>query len=378
MARTLALPPATLMQIESVADFRLAPDAFAPVEAFLVVKSQDQLERRRRLIESVKGGRIGRFAERPVSEGLVVRARIEPGIAIDRGSAEQVWTFREPRGLILGEDGGMLVSEIDRVIALDAAGRELRDYRAPGFGFLHAIVPSRDGRRILVVSTGYDLLAELDLASGAVVWDWLTWEHGFNPNLDGVYLARDPARHAAFLERGLPARLIDFSEPSTHGLMTTARTNHPNSASYGRTSDDVILATHGHNGDLIEIDRVSGEFTYRLRDIGMMPHGIMPHGDGWMVTSTMKGECWFLDERFAVIRKLVFATLPGKPPELGANEWLQSVHPLGDGVFAGLDANRGLVLVDLARRCYTVIPVDPDWCVHLLVPDTRPAAARMA
>lgn len=64
------------MRIDSVASMRFDPRAFSPINLYLVVKSQDQKERRSRLIDATKKGRIGRFEERPVAEGLVVKGRL--------------------------------------------------------------------------------------------------------------------------------------------------------------------------------------------------------------------------------------------------------------------------------------------------------------
>jgi hypothetical protein len=350
-----------------VASFRLAPEAFAPIDVVLAIKSQDQIDRRRRLIEALRGGRIGRIEERPIAEGLVVAATLRPGQRVDRGSAALVRTHREPRGIALLDGGAMLVAEIDRVLHLDAMGKILREYRHPLFGFLHSVELSADRRRALVVSSGYDTVMELDLGTGVILWDWTSWEHGFNPGEDGIYLARSDVRFRELVEQGLPARLVEPERLGAHGLMTSARTNHPNSACYHPRDPGKVLATLGHSGDVIEIERPSGAWRRAVSGLAAMPHGIMARDDGWLVTDTLRGACWFLSANFELEQKLGFNRLPGKPAELAENEWLQSVHALGDGVLLGLDANRGLILVRPAERVYAVVPVDEQWCVHCCV-----------
>jgi hypothetical protein len=352
------------MRVEDIAEYRHDPSAFAPHEVYLVVKSQDQLERRRHLIEAVERGRIGRIEDRPVAEGLVVSTVLEPGRRITRDSCATVLAFREPRGLVRLDDGTMLVAEIDRVVQVDAEGSELREYRHPLFAFLHSIELASDRRRLLVVSSGYDALIELDLDSGSVLWEWLSWEHGFNPSEDGVYLSRNPGHHRDLLAKGLPARLIEPSRLGAYGLMTSERTNHPNSACYEPRDPSKVLATLGHSGEVIEIERASGDWRRVIAGLAAMPHGIMPYGEGWMVTDTLRGMAWLAGPDFAVRRKLAFASLPGKPPELGDAEWLQAVLDLGGGVLLALDANRGLILVQPDAGCYGVVPVDENWCVH--------------
>jgi len=357
-----------------LASFRCDPDAFEPIDVMLVVKSQDQIERRQRLIESLRSGRIGRIEERPIAEGLVVGATLRPGRRVDRATAALVREHREPRGLALMDGGEMLVAEIDRVLHLDGPGLVRREYRHPLFGFLHSIELSADRRRALLVSSGYDTLLELDLATGATPWEWTSWEHGFNPGEDGTYLARTEVAYRQLVGQGLPARLVDPARLGAHGLMTSARTNHPNSACYHPRDPGKVLATLGHSGEVIEIEWSSGEWRRAVTGLAAMPHGVMPFGAGWMVTDTLRGACWFLSADFALEKKLTFSRLPGKPAELAGNEWLQSVHAIDDDLLIGLDANRGLILVRPERRIYAVVPVDDQWCVHCCVAAARPGS----
>ncbi len=350
--------------VDDIADYREDPSAFAVAELYLVVKSQDQLERRRRLIAAVERGRIGRFEERPVAEGLVVSAKLEPGRRIDRRSCSRVLSFREPRGLVRLEDGTLLVAEIDRVVHVEPEGRELREFRHPLFAFLHSIELAADQHRLLVVSSGYDALIEIDLASGGALWEWVAWEQGFNPSEDGVYLAREPQRYRELIAKGLRARLIEPERLGTHGLMTSERTNHPNSACYDPRDSGKVLATLGHSGEVVEIDRRTGGWQRVVGGLASMPHGIEPHGDGWLVTDTLRGACWFLSREFELECKLEFAHLPGKSAELAGHEWLQVVRRLSEGTYLAIDANRGLILVDPDRRRFALVPIDETWCVH--------------
>ena len=353
--------------VDDVAGYREDPSAFPAVELYLVVKSQDQLERRRRLIAAVERGRIGRFEERPVAEGLVVLAKVEPGWRIDRRSSSRVLSFREPRGLVRLDDGTLLVAEIDRVVHVEPEGREIRDYRHPLFAFLHSIELAADRRRLLVVSSGYDALIEIDLASGSGCWEWVAWEHGFNPSEEGVYVTRSPQEYRELVAKGLPARLIEPERLGAHGLMTSERTNHPNSACYDPRGSGKVLATLGHSGEVVEIDRQTGKWRRVVGGLAAMPHGIEPHGAGWLVTDTLRGVCWFLSPAFALERKLDFARLPGKPAELAGREWLQAVRRLSEETYLAIDANRGLILVDPGGRRYALVPIDETWCVHTCV-----------
>jgi len=196
----------------------------------LIVKSLDQVERRAGLIEAKQRGRIGRIEERPVATGLWVRGR------------SKIAEFREPRGLARVGDGRFLLAEVGSVLLVDSEARILQRFSHPFFAFLHSVSFDPANNRFLVVSSGYDCLIEMDLG-GRVTWEWFAWEHGFNPSLDGVYLCRDAAVAQKYGAEGKPVALVDPGKLGAHGLMTSQRSNHPNSACYHPWRADRVLAT---------------------------------------------------------------------------------------------------------------------------------------
>ena len=85
------------------------------------------------------------------------------------------------------------------------------------------------------------------------------------------------------------------------------------------------------------------------------------------MTNTLRGEFWLLNRDFEVLIKISIRGLSGKPPEMVEHEWLQAVYPIGDDCFMALDANRGLIIIDINLKQYRIVPVDESWCVHHLV-----------
>ena len=88
----------------------------------LIVKSLDQVERRARLIELKRRGRIGRIEERPVAVGLWACVAHLNGRRIDRLTA-QVTEFREPRGLAQIAPDRFLLSDVSSVLLVDTEAR---------------------------------------------------------------------------------------------------------------------------------------------------------------------------------------------------------------------------------------------------------------
>lgn len=331
----------------------------------LIVKSLDQVERRIRLIAAKQRGRLGRIEHRDVATGLWVRFSLSEGSKVTRESGRVV-EYREPRGLADMGDGRFLVSDINRVMLVDSEANILCAFTHPYFAFLHSVSFDRAASRFLVVSSGYDALIEMDL-QGNVCWEWFAWEHGFNPTLDGVYLCRRDDLLRQWQAEGKTVVMIDPLKLGALGMMTSQRSNHPNSACYHPADRNRVLVTLGHSGEVIEIDKGSGTWRRVISGLEAMPHAILPYADGWMVTNTLRGEFWLLNRDFEILSKVSVGQLPGKPPEMADHEWLQAVYPVGKDYFVGLDANRGLILIDTVRKQYRIVPVDESWCVHHLV-----------
>lgn len=329
---------------------------------YLLVKSQDQIERRARLVVPLRQGKLGRMEQRDISEGLWVQCSLHEDEVISRDTS-RVFEFREPRGLAALGDGRFLLTDVDSVMLVDSDAKILRTYSHPFFAFLHSVSFNRESQRFFVVSSGYDCLVEMDL-DGKICWEWFAWEHGFNPTLEGVYLYRSQKQADEMKALGYEVLFVDPKKYKSYGLMTSQRSNHPNSGCYHPTKNNVVLVTLGHSGDVIEIDKATGTWKSIISGLKMMPHGIQPHESGWMVTNTLLGEFWLLDQDCSVINIITTRNLPGKPESMSEHEWLQAAYPLGADQFIGLDANRGLIYINLLTKQYCIYSVDESWCVH--------------
>jgi len=343
---------------------------FDPITVWLVVKSQDQAERRARIVEKLRRGeKIGRMEPRPIAEGLLLKCRLPPegGRRLDADGALSVTRFREPRHVFSRSKDRFLLTEIGRVDLIDGGGAILDTFTHPYFAFLHSVVLDRRQEHMLVTSSGYDAILELDVRTKQESWRWFGWDHGFNPNDEGVYYSNSPEKAEDLRAQGYVAQYIDPDDYSEQGLLTATRTTHPNVALYNPyTSESTVVASLGY-GQIAEIDRSTSECRVVLNADVPVLHGLMPYRQGWLVTNTCAGELWVLDRDFNLMQRYDFRGLPGKPAEVGDGEWLQHVTPLSDGLFVGLDANRGIIVVDVAAECYEILHPDPSWCIQDLL-----------
>ncbi len=357
-----------MIEAVDISQFKKTDNVLNNSEWLLVVKSQDQLERRRRMLESRKGGKIGRVNERPTSIGLLASVTLQDGMCVLQDSKE----FREPRHIRRHPEHGYLITEIDCVKWIDDRGRVIREYRHPFFAFLHTIDLSPNGKRMLIVSSGYDACFEIEIETGDVTWEWFAWDHGFNPDGEDFWLAANIEQYQQYLAQKKKTLLIDPAQYGEQGLVTARRTAHPNVAMYDHygESGDILLSI-AHDGRIYRVKQDGGDAVCVCDCLSQMPHGLQPYRDGWLMTNTTLGEWWHFSVDWEPIFRASLTSLGGKVEGTEEVEWVQQVVAVHDGLLLCLDANRGLIGVDMCQRAYTLYQVHPNWCIQDAMPSKR-------
>lgn len=247
--------------------------------------------------------------------------------------------------------------------------------------YLHTVDFSADGRRMLLVSTGFDTIQEVELDSGELCWEWNGWDHGFTYSSQTETHFVRTVEHAAQIKRTEPtANVIIVDEPTNfpkEGLPTQATPLNLNGVFYGH--DGQIIATAYHHPEIFIIDR-SGDA--RLIDLGLShPHSFRPvtiaGNPGYMVANTGEGFFLLLDEQFEIVKKIDTSTLPADDAKKqGFGEWMQTVSLVDEqGIFASVDALRdGIHLIDIVNRRRRFIANPPHWTIQTVtrIPDGLP------
>ncbi|MEM9653658.1 MAG: hypothetical protein AAGA65_16320, partial [Actinomycetota bacterium] len=131
--------------------------------------------------------------------------------------------------------------------------------------YLHTADFSADRERVLVVSTGFDTIQELDLRSGSgePVWEWNGWDHGITySETAGRHYVRNPADAERIRAEDPTVEVVVVENPRDwprEGLATQETPLNLNGVFYG-PGEEHILATGYHRSDLFVIDR-NGGFT---------------------------------------------------------------------------------------------------------------------
>ena len=276
----------------------------------------------------------------------------------------------------------------DRLEVVGPDGR--RTLTNDWMAYLHTADFSADRERVLVVSTGFDTIQELDLAdgSGEPLWEWNGWDHGitYSEPADRHYVrSEEQAEEIRVADPDTPVVVVDDPlDWPREGLATQETPLNMNGVFYGPPGDDgreQVLATGYHRSDLFVIDRESGVRQYDL-DL-RHPHSFravssddiddeladeLGYDYEYMVSNTGEGQLLLLDDDFSVNTTIDFGGLPADTDkQTGFGEWLQTAAFLDEsaGLVAAVDALRdGVHLVDLPGRRRRFIPNPPNWTIQ--------------
>lgn len=340
-----------------LATFKRDTEFYPEIDLLVTIKSFDLQAIRARYIESKKnaGGRRGSVERRKAGLGGVARIKLNKG----RIEHEQVLAhMKEPRGIAAQTDRLALSAENEVFVLQNGTVKVIEN---PWFSYIHTLDFSKNNR-LLVSSSGFDLILEYDLASLQQTYEWLSWEHGF-------FSGHDPKTGEAvrLTRKELPeysGKTMLIDDPQGQKLATAMRAAFINSVVYDSESTDHLLATFFHEGAVYRIDMRDGS-SVALLDGLKNPHGGRRHHKQVMATSTGTGEVVFRNENDET--RIAFANLPNKPAELGDAEWLQNSTVVGPYIIT-IDSNRtSFVVFDLEHQRYDLIPYNSDWAIQDVV-----------
>jgi hypothetical protein len=259
----------------------------------------------------------------------------------DFGSTQKTLDLKMAAGMVASEQG-MLVTAFNAIHKVDPELTTLHNdtITSPLFNVLHSISRTRHG--YLVASTGLDLVLEINDA-GEILWSWWATEHGFD---------RTPEGELRQLDKDADYSNVKFG--------TLQQTTHVNSVT--ELPDGRVLATLFHQGQVIAIDRASGNWQPILEGLDH-PHAVRVINEQYFtVADTVNGK--------ALLVRLDNSGKHGQVEEsidAGTN-WLQ------DASYDGL--HDAWILVDGKQSCIHLrrgragkqsigrIDVNPEWRLY--------------
>lgn len=363
-------------------------DAESAVEELVTFRQDDQLGRDLRIIATVKNcfqvdknvrqeaqrarqnpEIHGREKVRPFYYGLVAAYALKHD-KFTWDLADAAWSFSSLEPYCIDVfDNLMALCGGNYVEIVDMSKGTKRSLAHPWLRQAHSVQFSKDGRRLLVSSSGFDAVFEFDVASGTTCWEWFAWDNGLDQSRLGEYYVRTRERADELTAQGHKVVLVD--DPSQHalGIPTRFCPVHINGAFYDR--EENVLVTLFQQGAAIGVDKATGKTTDIASGL-VNPHKLHPRSQGgYYVADTRRGELLLLDDGYQVERRISLRTAPGEVRSPTLTEFLQSVSELQDGLFACVDIHRStLWLVDVNARRYRGVRFPREWSVHDIALDT--------
>jgi hypothetical protein len=174
----------------------------------------------------------------------------------------------------------------------------------PWFNYIHS-VDLTPWNTFLLASAGSDLIVEVT-DSGQVVWEWFGPEHGYHLQPNGT---------PTFFDRQADYRTMPRS--------TSEQAMHVSCAILA--PGDTVLATLFHQGQVVAINRRTGEATVRLNGLAR-PHGLHRRAGGYVVSDTLGHRIVLLDEQLNVCSAIPFGS-----------QWLQDTIVTSAGSYLTLE-----------------------------------------
>jgi hypothetical protein len=308
-------------------------------------------------LESKKiGKKVGSFRRREVVEGGIISTTLKNGKIINE---DVLLKIKEPRGIASSKKGLFAFSSENKVYLVD---EEIRVINNPWFSYIHTVDFCNEDKKLLISSSGFDLLLEYDLDTLEKSYEWSAWENGFNISKDPVNGERIILTRSEIKNSSIKTKVI--RDPKTDNLPTAMRAAFINSAHYDRTDNQFLLATFFHEGKLFRINRLTGEAIDVIDNL-KNPHGGKNLNKGLFITNTGSGEVITKTDEYTA--KFTFKNLPSKPRELGDEEWLQNSIYI-DGNIITIDSNRtSYVIFNPTKQLIDIIPYNNNWAIQDLI-----------
>lgn len=323
------------------------------IDLALTVKSFNLKEIRERYLNSkLTNKKAGSVKRRKVAEGGIINMSINDGKVL---SEEVLIKVKEPRGIAMSSSGIFAFSSENKVYLIDDKIRSIEDN---WFSYIHTVDFNKKNDKLLVSSSGYDLLIEYDLKTLKKTYDWIAWENGFNKG-------RDPETgHQITLSRDIKGihneKVLVITDPKNQTLPTAMRAAFINSACYDSLDENYLLATFFYEGKLYRIDKNTGKSVTVVENL-KTPHGGKRNDHNFIITSTGSGEV-IID-----LTTFSFKNLPGKPEVLKDEEWLQNSIRTGEN-YITIDSNRNaFVIFNPEKKLIDTIPYNENWAIQDMI-----------
>jgi hypothetical protein len=367
---------------ENLLDYSYDETVGRQLNVLIVIKGFNQLAIIKKIIERKKSRNYSLTAANNISQRIYYRGTIVE-TCLDRNNFSSTILNEkkikinclEPYSISIKHNKFAYIGA-NQVFIIDLVAGQTYTLTNEWMAFLHTVEFSRDDKNVLLASSGFDIILEINIHSAKVLWEWNSWDQGFNySKLTNTYVTRNRSQLREIEQNNKGSKIIFVKTPKDYpigGIPTEQCPARINGASYDE--NEIVLATSYHRPELFIIQKNNDSF--QTVDLGLShPHGFirvkLPYHDGYMVTNTGAGEFLLVDKTFNVVNKLVFSSLSASATkEQGFGEWIQNVTLLDPqkGIFAAVDSLRGGIhIIDFLNKRRRFINNPPEWTIQTLI-----------
>lgn len=180
------------------------------------------------------------------------------------------------------------------------------------FNDVHSLNSTKKG--FLIISSGLDLILEID-PNGKILWDWWAIDNGYEIT---------PLNKKRRISRKIDHRKTDYP--------TLKQTTHINSAIFSDKNEKKIISSLFHQGEVIEIDRMSKKTKTILRGL-KQPHSIYKLERNFIVSDTNNKRVIIFEKNGTILNEIK-----------GEFNWIQDCTQLSNGNYLIADSNNNRII----------------------------------
>ena len=188
-----------------LSQFQRSSDFYPSIGILVTVKSFDLQAIRKRYLQSRMSGsgKAGSVERRNPGKGGILQLRLEQGAIKEERILCQL---TEPRGIDFRDDKLAIAAE-NTIYHFDEKG-QMTILEDKWFSYIHTVkFHPEEPDRVLISSSGLDLIKEYSIAKQRETYEWLAWEHGFARSHDPasgreLWLTRSPEQAAKWKHQG--------------------------------------------------------------------------------------------------------------------------------------------------------------------------------
>lgn len=278
-------------------------------------------------------------------------------------------------------DDLMVIANMNSLLIFDIINKTKKIFSYPWVMNIHSVVINNTWKKMLVTSSSFDALFEIDISNWNIIWEWFAWENGYNKSPLGHILTKNKNESDFLIQKSIKHIFIQdpeyYKTKWKRGLPTKQRALSINWADY--FWEDKIWFTSLNYSKGFIMDIKTKKILTNINGLNL-PHGFKKIWDDYVVCSTENWEILFYNKNMELKSKYLLDWIPidiksslllkffreriNKFMLKEKWEWVEDCEYLWNWLFWILDTKRSLlILVNFSEWKYRKIDLPCNWAL---------------